>query len=111
MESFYKISNFLSNSCNLCIELNAHNLIKLVHQFRRNPDILRVDMFQTTAFSSHMFERFFRSARSRTSTYSTIINFNIKEFMQIRTERIQSVNSTITDIGGTFFPEKSGSSC
>jgi len=38
-------------------------------------------MFHPTTFSSQMCEKFFRTAQSMTSTYSTVINFSIKDLI------------------------------
>jgi len=51
--------NFLTNNCYLCIELNAHNLIKLITLFKDGRQSLTPEMFHPTTFSSQMCEKFF----------------------------------------------------
>lgn len=99
--------NFLTTNCYLCIELNAHNLIKLITLFKDNSETLMPEMFCPTIFSSQMCEKLFRTARSMTSTYSTVINFSIKDLIN-RIDRIRQINSITNDLSGEYlnFPEK-----
>ena len=57
----------------MCIELNAHAIITLV--------IILRDFYLTWLLGSQTCERVFRSARSMTSTFSTIINFSMLGLM------------------------------
>ena len=79
--SNYKVTdNFLTSNCYMCIELNAHNLIKLVKNFQELPDY-QPEMFVLADCSSQNCEKLFRSARSLSSTFSTVINFSTKDFI------------------------------
>lgn len=101
----YKTSeNFLTSNCYLCIEMNAHALIKLILKIKNSE--LRPEMLSIGILGSQACESLFRSARSMTSTYSTVINFSIKN-MPNRIERISTINDAINDLRGTFdFQEK-----
>lgn len=95
--------NFLSNNCYLCIELNAHKLITLFIDKRQT---LTPEMFLPTIFSSQMCEKLFRRARSMTSTYSTVINFSIKDLIN-RIHKIKQINFIMNDLSGIFtFPRE-----
>lgn len=99
--------NFLTNNCYLCIELNAHNLIKLITQFKdKRLYSLTPEMFCPTMFSSQMCEKLFRIAQSMTSTYSTVINFSIKDLLY-RIDRFKQTNTIMNDLSGVFkFPRQ-----
>lgn len=98
--------NFLTSNCYLCIELNAHNLIKLITLFKDNRQSLTPAMFRPTMFSSQMCEKLFRTARSMTSTYSTIINFSIKDLIY-RIDKLRQMNVVMNDLSGVFkFPRE-----
>nr|CAI5829152.1 unnamed protein product [Callosobruchus analis] len=90
----------------MCIELNAHNLIKLILSFRNRGNELKPEMMCLSVFSSQSCEKLFRSARSLTSTFSTAINFSIKGLLQ-RIDRIKTINDTLCDLSDIFvFPRE-----
>ncbi|KAE8752335.1 hypothetical protein FOCC_FOCC000807 [Frankliniella occidentalis] len=60
------------------MEINAHALIQNIVKFREEKSL---QLFQPWLFSSQPCERLFRSARSLTSTYSTVANFSILEML------------------------------
>lgn len=98
--------NFLTNNCYLCIELNAHNLIKLITLFKDKRQTLTPEMFRSTIFSSQMCEKLFRSTRSMTASNSTVINFSIKDFIY-RVDKIKQINAITNDLSGIFkFPKE-----
>lgn len=66
--------NFITLNAAFCIELNAHELIKVIIYCRRNNCS---DAFLPPVFNSQWNERFFRKLRSMSSTYSTIVNFSV----------------------------------
>ncbi|KAF5283137.1 hypothetical protein FQR65_LT14066 [Abscondita terminalis] len=104
-EEYTLKDNFLSNNCYLSIEINAHNLVKLINIFKTS-DGLRPDIFNLNNFSSQTCEKLFRAARSITSTFSTIINFSIKDLMH-RINRIATINSIKHDLSEKFlFPRE-----
>ncbi|CAH1114817.1 unnamed protein product [Psylliodes chrysocephalus] len=97
-------TNFLSSNCYLCIELNAHSLIHLILQFQNFE--LPSDIFLPWLMSSQCCEKLFRSTRSMTSTFSTIVNFSIKDLLH-RVDRIQIINNTTKDLSGILeFPRE-----
>ncbi|KAL0100589.1 hypothetical protein PUN28_019732 [Cardiocondyla obscurior] len=99
-------NNFLTNNCYLCIELNAHNLIKLITKFKDSEQSLTPEMFRPVIFSRQMCEKLFRTVRSMTSTYSTVINFSIKDLIN-RIDKIRQINSIMNDLQEIFkFPRE-----
>lgn len=89
-------NNFITTNAYSCIELNAHALIQLIKYFNSN-DSLHLHMFIPWYFSTLVCEELFRTARSMTSTYSTIINFSIKDILR-RLTRIQFLNIIQNDL-------------
>lgn len=100
--------NFISANCYNCIELNAHTIIKVVLQFKYNSVEcgLNSDMLHFANMSSQPCEKLFRAARSMSSTYSTIINFSIKDLLY-KVSRIHTINNIIGEMKGDFvFPRE-----
>jgi len=83
-------NNFITTNCLNCIEINAHSLIRLIIRFREDKN-LSPEMYTIWNFSSQTCEQFFRATRSLTSTYSTVVNFSMKDIMS-RLKRIESIN-------------------
>lgn len=98
--------NFITSNCYLCIELNAHALINICTNFRENP-ILTNDMFLPHLFSSQTCEKTFRATRSMTTTYSTVVNYSIKDIIR-RLDRITNINNIINDIQAVLIFPKEG---
>lgn len=81
---------FVSTNCYLCIELNAHSLVKQLLKL--------VDDLEESKFGHYMFvpdlqgsqpcEDLFRQARSFSSMYSNVVNFTMLEFIN-RVNKIQ----------------------
>lgn len=98
--------NFISSNCYSCIELNAHSLVKLITDLKR--DIIVSAPEQSPPYELHMpnigsqpYEKLFRMTRSMTSTFSTVVNFSIKSFMK-RLDRIRTINEIVSDIHKEF---------
>lgn len=87
-------NNFITTNYYNCIELNAHSLITLIIRFRDDTH-LTSDMFTLWNFSSQTCEHFFRATRSLTSTYSTVVNFSMKDIIS-RLKRIETINTIKT---------------
>ena len=66
-------SNFITTNAYVCIELNAHALITLILTLRESNH----EEFLPWLLGSQSCEKIFRSARSMSSTFSTIINFGM----------------------------------
>lgn len=88
-------NNFISMNAYVCIELNAHELIKVIEKFKENQTEI---LFLPWLMSSQPCEKTFRAIRSLTSTYSTVVNFNMLEILQ-RLNRIQLINEIQSDTG------------
>lgn len=65
---------FITPNSLFCIELNAHEMIKIIIYCRQNncPEI-----FIPQFFNSQWNESFFRKLRSMSSTFSTVVNFSV----------------------------------
>lgn len=87
--------NFLTLNVYTCIELNAHGLLILIEKCRINN---QPEQFLPWLYSSQPCESFFRKARSLTSTYSTIVNFDMLDIMQ-RRNRIQTAYNIVSETG------------
>lgn len=95
----YSVShNFISLNSYYCIELNAHGLIHMIRKFR---DQEEPHLFLPWLFASQGCEEFFRSARSMTSTHSTVVNFSVLEF-QHRIKRIDFLNESKCKLNSDF---------
>lgn len=73
-ENNYSIDkNFITSNAYTSIELNAHGLLLLIEKLRER----KTDQFIPWLYSSQPCEQIFRQMRSMTSTFSTIVNFNL----------------------------------
>lgn len=80
--------NFLTQNCYVCIEMNAHSLILLMINLKKN----NYDKyFLPFLFDSQICESFFRLLRSATTVHSTVVNFSIKKCSE-RIGKIQLLN-------------------
>lgn len=87
-------ANFVTLNAYTCIEINFHMLINVYRKLR---DWNMLKHFLPHKFSSQTCEEFFRTARSFTTTESTVINFTPLQFMH-KVKRIQ----TLTDLNNYF---------
>lgn len=92
-------NNFITTNCYSCIEINAHSLIRLILRFR-DDEMLNPEMFTIWNFSSQTCEQFFRATRSLASTYSTVVNFSMKDIMS-RLKRIESINEIKAELSNS----------
>lgn len=83
--------NFISHNCYMCIELNAHALITYVLSIR---DHFQGDFtnFLPWLLGSQTCERTFRTLRSMSSTFSTVLNFSILGMLR----RLHRLNIQLT---------------
>lgn len=75
---------FISSNCYFCIELNAHSMVKQLLKLKQSDTY----KFMPDLQGSQPCESMFRQARSFSSTYSTVVNFNMMEFVN-RLNKIQ----------------------
>lgn len=93
--------NFISLNCYVCIELNAHSLVKLMIYLRDNN---MSKFFVPNLFNSQQCESMFRLVRSFTTTYSTVVNCSVKEILE-RISKIQLQTDIATHNAENFaFP-------
>uniref|UniRef100_A0A1X7U626 Uncharacterized protein n=1 Tax=Amphimedon queenslandica TaxID=400682 RepID=A0A1X7U626_AMPQE len=71
--------NFITRNCYVCIEINAHSLLAYVMVIR---DLNLPHCFTPWNLGSQSCERLFRSLRSLSSTFSTIVNFSLLAMLQ-----------------------------
>lgn len=92
-------ANFITGNTYICLELNAHALVQMVRYLRETDN---QELWKPWLWSSQPCESFFRSARSMTSTYSTIINFSMLGFLH-RVRRIDLQNDVSQTLDNTGF--------
>jgi len=90
-------NNFITSNAYSCIELNALALINLVKYFSKLENGEDSQMFIPWLYSSQTCEKLFRSTGSMTSTYSTVVNFSLKDFIRKLT-RIEILNFIQNDL-------------
>lgn len=89
--------NWITLQTYICIELNAHSLLILIEKCRDSPE-----SFLPWLCSSQPCETFFRSTRSMTSTFATMVNFDLLDLIH-KQHRIQTINNIITDKSKFFY--------
>lgn len=104
---FTVTNNFLTLNCYTCVELNAHMLIKLIILLKsKKIETLTPDMLNLSNMSSQTCEKQFRMIRSMSSTYSTVVNFSIKDCL-LRMRRIRIINNIVNEVSNNFaFPRE-----
>lgn len=93
--------HFITPNAYECIEMNAHAIIHIVRRLRNDglPQHLIVSLM-----SSQPCEKIFRAARSLTSVFATVINFDLLQIMG-RLRRIELQGHVIELLGTDFaFP-------
>ncbi len=95
-KSFYNLKdNFISSNCYTCVELNAHALVKKI-MINDYEETFSNNFFIPDLYGSQPCESTFRQVRSFTSTYSTVVNFNMLEIIH-RMKKVQLQNDIIND--------------
>lgn len=90
--SDYKLKdNFISDNAYACLEINAHNLIRIVRKFR---DENKSDLFIPSLFSSQPCEEVFRQMRSMGTINFTKINFTLLELFHL-VGRVELMNEIV----------------
>lgn len=98
--------NFISLNAYKCIELNAHSIIVYVMIIREFFP-LHTESFIPWLLGSQSCEKMFRAARSMSSTFSTIINFDMLGFLQrIHRLHIQYCLENEAQTSGIKYPHK-----
>jgi len=93
-------NNFITSNAYSCIELNALALINIVKYFSKLENGKDLQLFLPWHHSSQACEKLFRSTRSMTSTYSTVVNFSLNDFIRKLT-RIEILNFIQNNLGIT----------
>lgn len=94
-------NNSLSTNCFVCVELNAHSLVKYLLQLKK---INMPHLFTPHLLGSQPCEALFRQVRSFTTTYSTVANCSVKEILE-RISKIQLQNDITSSINNVYsFP-------
>lgn len=98
--------NFLTMNCYVCIELNAHNMVKCMLYLKK---INKPELFMPFLYESQACENIFRQLRSLTTVYSTVINCTLKETIG-RISSIQFQNQVVQLTSNNFvFPRAQNS--
>lgn len=92
-------NNFLTQNCYTCIEINGHNLVRVIMYLKENN---MPQLFLPFLYSSQPCESFFRLIRSFTTTYSTKANCSMKEICG-RIDKIHLIND-ITENTNFIYP-------
>lgn len=93
--------NFLTMNCYVCIELNAHSMIKCLLYLKK---INKPEMFLPFLYESQACENIFRQLRSLSTVYSTVTNCTLKEAIH-RITSIQFQNHVMQQTSDDFeFP-------
>lgn len=96
-------NNFLTSYCYVCLELNAHSLVKILLYLK---EIDKPELFKPHMFDSQQCEIFYSQLRSFTTTFSTKANCTVKEIMS-RINKIQLQNHISSGTVSEFvFPKK-----
>lgn len=90
--------NFITSNTYMCVEVNAHSLIKMMMYFR---DTNQEELFMPWLCHSQHCEKCFRHLRALTSTGSTVVNFSILD-MLYRLRRIEFQMSFEDKYGDQF---------
>jgi len=77
---------FITRPAYLSVELNAHNLLYLVLLVKQK-HLPKQALNNIHLFNSQACESLFRDARSLTGTFSTKVNFSVKNFLR-RSQKI-----------------------
>ena len=100
-------NNFITNNAYMCIEINAHALIAFVYQIQLNKSMDDTN-FLPWFLGSQSCERLFRSLRSMSSTFSTMVNFSLYGMLQ-RLHKLQiqeECHSKVGDAAPIRFPRQ-----
>ena len=96
--------NFLTSNAYLCIELNAHSLVTFLMNARDNAEKDDV-VFLPWLLGSQSCERIFRSARSMSTVFSSVLNFSILGLLRrLHRLNIQTVLQADAEKSGITFP-------
>ncbi|GAB0093294.1 hypothetical protein DMENIID0001_083760 [Sergentomyia squamirostris] len=93
-----KRTNFISSNAYQCVELNAHSFVAALVQSR---DLHGHKYFIPSLHNSQNCENHFRTARSMSTTGSTVINFSMLDFTY-KSRRINTLEMLSNDINGQF---------
>lgn len=97
-ENFTLKNNFMSSNCYVCIELNAHEIVKCLIHLK---DINKPEYFYPYLFGSQACESTFRQLRSSSTTYSTVVNCSLKESIS-RVSKMQFQNDITHNTSSSF---------
>lgn len=90
--------NFLSQNCYVCIEINAHSLVKCILYLKKEN---KPELFLPYLFESQPCEAIFRQLRSMSTANSTVTNCTVKE-AKSRISKIQFQNEIIQTTSSDF---------
>lgn len=97
-KNFKLKDHFLTANCYICIELNAHSLVKCILHLRR---INKPEWFLPHLYESQPCEAIFRQFRSLSSVNSTVVNCTTKEAIS-RISKIHFQNKIMHTMSPNF---------
>ncbi|CAF4633583.1 unnamed protein product [Rotaria magnacalcarata] len=81
---------FVTRPAYISVEMNAHNLLYLVLLVKQG-HLPKQTLINLHLFNSQPCESLFRDARSLSSTFSTVVNFTVKDFIR-RSQKLSILN-------------------
>lgn len=93
--------NFVTLNTYLCVEINAHVMVKFIRLIRDDKSLQKHVDIAPWLLSSQPCEQLFRSTRSMTSTFSTIVNFSLKDIMN-RINKIEMLTMITGQLSNPF---------
>lgn len=91
-------TNFVTYNAYVCIELNAHSLVRLAIQLS---SLHLEHLFLPFLYNSQTCEAFFRNLRSMTTTNSTVVNFSLRDVI-FRIRRVSFQTEVINKLGDKY---------
>ena len=103
--------NFITTNAYVCVEINAHALLAFLIITKDATSNIPESCFMPWMMGSQTCEMSFRALRSMTGTFSTMINFTMRDLLQrLHKLHIQNVLQSESDSLGIIFPRQQRSS-
>lgn len=91
-------TNFLTNNCYVCLELNAHSMVLILIYLKKHN---MQHLFMPWLFNSQSCENFYRLIRSLTTVFARAANCSVKDVLE-RIHKIQLLADIVNDSGTKF---------
>lgn len=97
-KNYHLETNFITYNAYVCIELNAHSLVRLTLQLS---SLNMEHLFLPFLYNSQTCEAFFRNLRSMTTTNSTVVNFSLRDVI-FRIRRVSFQTEVMNKLGDKY---------